>query len=52
MLRFLLQKGIITIPKTVRPERMKENIDIFDFELTDDEMDLIRTLDEGHTMLE
>ena len=52
MLRFLFQRNIITIPKSVRPQRIRDNINIFDFELTADEMKLIRTLDRGKTMLE
>lgn len=44
-LRWLLQRNVVIIPKTVHIERMKENIDIFDFELTDDEMSRIATLD-------
>ena len=37
-LRWLVQKGISAIPKSVNPERTAENADIFDFELTDMEM--------------
>lgn len=45
VLRWLIQQEIVTLTRTVRKERMVENIDIFDFELSQDEMDLIRTLD-------
>ncbi|VDM76694.1 unnamed protein product [Strongylus vulgaris] len=38
MLRHLHQRGMIVIPKTVKPERVKENMDIFDFSLSDEEM--------------
>lgn len=38
ILRWLLQRGIVVIPKSVRPERMEENIDVFDFSLTDKDM--------------
>jgi diketogulonate reductase-like aldo/keto reductase len=38
ILRWDIQHGIVTIPKSVRPERIKENADIFDFELTAEEM--------------
>ena len=38
VLRWLIQRDVVVIPKSVRPERMRENIDVFDFELTDDEM--------------
>ncbi|WP_435061548.1 aldo/keto reductase [Amycolatopsis thermoflava] len=48
-LRWLIQRGIVVIPKSVRPERMAENIDVFDFQLTDDEMARIATLDTGRT---
>ncbi|MCC5829777.1 MAG: aldo/keto reductase [Phycisphaeraceae bacterium] len=44
-LRWQLQLGIITIPKTGRPERMLENADIFDFRLSDEQMREIAALD-------
>jgi 2,5-diketo-D-gluconate reductase A len=44
-LRWLIQRGIVAIPKSVRKERMAENINIFDFELTAEEMEKIKTLD-------
>ena len=43
-LRFLVQEGAIVIPRTSRPERLAENFAIFDFALSDDEMDAIRAL--------
>lgn len=43
-LRWLVQKGISAIPKSVNPERIAENADIFDFELTDMEMKTIDAL--------
>ncbi|WP_304231207.1 aldo/keto reductase [Lactobacillus kitasatonis] len=49
ILRWLIQRGIIVIPKTIHGDRMKENINVFDFELTDKEMSLISTLDTGHS---
>lgn len=49
-LRFLIQRGVIIIPKSTHKERMQENISIFDFELTDAEMDRIATLDLGHSL--
>jgi len=49
-LRYLLQRNIVIIPKTVTYERMKENIDVFDFELTEEEMDEILELDQGESL--
>lgn len=46
-LRFLLQLGIIVIPKSTGIERMRQNIDVFDFTLSPDDMDEIRKLDTG-----
>lgn len=46
-LRFLVQNGIVVIPKTTHRERMLENIALFDFELTEQEMSGIRALDTG-----
>lgn len=45
ILRWLLQRGIASIPKTVRKERMAENLDIFDFTLDAGDMEAIRALD-------
>jgi len=50
VLRWLTQRGVVAIPKSVRAERMAENIDIFDFELTDDQMAAIATLDTGASL--
>jgi diketogulonate reductase-like aldo/keto reductase len=47
ILRFEVQEGFIVLPKSTNPERIKGNIDIFDFELTADEMETIRALDTG-----
>lgn len=49
-LRFLLQSGVILIPKSTHENRMKENIDIFDFELSADEMKKIEALDTGKSL--
>jgi 2,5-diketo-D-gluconate reductase A len=46
-LRWLVQRGVIVIPKSVRPERIAENLDVFDFALTEDEMSRIAALDTG-----
>lgn len=48
ILRFENQEGIIVFPKSTHKERIKSNMEIFDFELTEDEMDEIRALDKGH----
>ena len=47
ILRWHIQEGTIVFPRTTNPEHMKENFDIFDFELTTDEMTQIRKLDCG-----
>ncbi len=45
MLRWNLQRGVVVIPKSVHRERMEQNIDVFDFELTAEEMAQIALLD-------
>ncbi len=50
VLHWLIQRGVVVIPKSVRPERMAENLDVFDFELTEDEMATIATLDQGKSL--
>lgn len=50
ILRFENQEGIVVFPKSVHEARIKGNLDIFDFELTDEEMDQIRALDKGKGM--
>lgn len=45
ILRWLVQRNVIAIPKSIRKERMAENFDIFDFELTKDDFQAIQTLD-------
>ncbi|WP_316767078.1 aldo/keto reductase [Pedobacter frigiditerrae] len=47
VLRWLTQRGVVAIPKSVRKERMAENFDVFDFELSEQDMELIKTLDSG-----
>jgi 2,5-diketo-D-gluconate reductase A len=49
-LLWLVQQGIGVIPKSVREERMVENLDIFDFELTQEDIDAIATLDTGKSV--
>ncbi|MEU8675452.1 aldo/keto reductase [Streptomyces sp. NPDC048560] len=50
VLRWLIQRGVVAIPKSVRAERMAENIDVFAFELTTDEMASIAALDTGASL--
>ena len=45
VLRWLIQRGIVALAKSVRPERMAENIDIFDFELSSEDIEKITDLD-------
>lgn len=49
VLRWLVQRNIVPLVKSANPARMKENLDIFDFTLTDAEMQQIAALDTGHT---
>lgn len=46
VLRWLTQRGVVAIPKSVRKERIAENFNIFDFELSQEDMDAIATLDQ------
>ena len=50
VLRWLIQRGVIVIPKSVRKDRMAENMDIFDFELTADQMASIARMDTGASL--
>lgn len=50
VLRWLVQRGVIVIPKSVRRERMDENIDVFSFELSAEDMQQIKTLDKGTSL--
>lgn len=47
ILRWELQRGIVVIPKTIHIERMKQNIDVFDFKLADEDMTTMAMLDKG-----
>lgn len=49
-LRFLIQRGIVVIPKSTHIERMKENLDVFDFSLSQDDMTSITALDKGESL--
>lgn len=44
-LRYLLDRGIIAIPKSTHPDRMRQNLDVFDFSLSEEDMRSIRPLD-------
>ncbi|MFT3943310.1 MAG: aldo/keto reductase [Ancrocorticia sp.] len=49
VLRWLIQRDVVVIPKTVNPVRMAENIAVFDFELTEGQMKAIATLEKGRS---
>lgn len=48
-LRWNVQRGVVVIPKSVHKERMEQNIDIWDFQLSDEDMEEIAKLDIGHS---
>ena len=47
LLRHLVQLGVVVIPKSITPQRIQQNFQIFDFHLTDDEMEQLNALDQG-----
>ena len=49
VLRWLIQRGIVPLVKSVKPERMKENLDVFDFALSAEDMEQITALDTGYS---
>ena len=51
LLRFLTQKGIAVIPRSTKPEHIKENFDLFDFTLTTDEMAQLSALDKREPLI-
>lgn len=46
-IRWLVQRGIIVLPKSINPQRIEQNFDVFDFELSEEDMQLIFTLETG-----
>ena len=49
-LRHHVQRGIVVIPKSIHKDRMKQNLDIFDFKLFDEDMEQLKKLDENKSM--
>ncbi len=50
VLRWLIQRGVVVVQKSVRAERMRENFDVFDFELSADDLGRIASMDRGETL--
>lgn len=48
-LRWNIQRGVVVIPKSIHEDRIKQNFDVFDFSLTQEDMDRIKTMDIGHS---
>lgn len=48
VLRWHIQRGVVVIPKSTNSDRMKQNLDVFDFELTNEDMEKITALDLGN----
>ena len=51
MLRFMTQREIAVIPRSTKPEHIKENLDLFSFSLTADEMDQLSALDRKEPLI-
>ncbi len=47
LIRWVLDKGFVVLPKSINPERIAENYDVFDFSLSEDDIDRLDALDEG-----
>lgn len=47
LIRYALQKGWVPLPKSVQPDRIRENLDVFNFDLDQDDMTVLDALDEG-----
>jgi 2,5-diketo-D-gluconate reductase A len=50
VLRWLIQRGVVVVQKSVRAERMRENMNIFDFQLTDADVSRIVAMDRGESL--
>ena len=50
ILRWLTQRGVVAIPKSVRKERIAENFDLFDFQLSPEDVNSIATLDTNQSL--
>ncbi len=50
ILRWLIQRGVVVIPKSIKKERIIENINVFDFELLAEDMDIIKSLDTNNSL--
>ena len=48
-LRWNIQRGVVVIPKSVHEERIRQNIDVFDFSLSESDMEQIKAMDIGHS---
>lgn len=51
VLRWHIQRGVVVIPKSVHPERIAENFNLWDFTLTSEDMDVIAAMDTGHNLI-
>lgn len=47
LLKWILERGVAAIPKSTNPTRLRQNLDVFDISLTDNDMTILRGLDKG-----